>query len=487
MVKLKILAMMCICALCVPSVVYARDTWFADIAVNDPLWYSPGPGQFVNNPLYNNPLRCIGSPDGADEPWSPKHSASVGYVTTLGDRDTTNDLGWIILGFSEPVQDNPKNPYGLDFVVFSNCYFITAIAPEYDPGYRWQEVAFVEISNDLVNWYLIRPNILPSELVGGMDTGASETVLSGYAEYTPSIHLPTSSASYDPFCTVTRTAEELYSVPERPSVPECYNTLRFDYVSGGGDAFDIADAVVESSPGVPTLDTNGNEIPAGLSEFKYVRLTDAVAGDSASGLGEISAEIDAVSAVRPAITIGEAKHIDSGDYALITEAVVTAVFSDKFYIESPDRTAAIRVDYDTSAAVDGKYVEVGDKLTITGHVSISDGHYILPDPMFSCTSLIDMDSQPKPLGMTLKSLESDMAYGMLIRTWGKVTDSDQGYCIISDGAANARVVWTDESYSLPEDYDYVVVSGICDREEGDTLIRVVDPQSDIELYQSQTN
>lgn len=461
----------------IASTAHARNTWFANIAQD----YNPGPGQFVKNPLYNNPLNCRFAPDGADEPWSPKSSASVGYVTTLGDG------GSIVIGFSEPIQDNPKNPYGLDFIVFSNCYFITAVAPEYDPGYRWQEPAFVEISNDGQTWYLIRPNLLPSELTGGVDTGASETALRGYAEYTPSIHLPSTSVSYDPFSTVTRTAEELYTVPERPSLPDGYNTLRFDYVSGGGDAFDIEDAVVEvqSTPGVPALDANGKEIPAGLTEFGFVRLTDAIVGDQTANFGEISAEIDAVSAVRPSVTIGEAKKLTTGNYALITDAMVTAVLPDEFFIESPDRSAAMKVIYNTSVAVDGKLVEVGDKLTITGHLSASGGQYTLPDPMFSCTSITD--SRLQPLGMTVKSLDSDIAYGLLVRTWGKVTARGQGYCVISDGSSSASVVWTDDSYSLPDDYDYIAATGICDRSSDGAVLRVTDPSTNIDTYQSQAN
>ncbi|MHB9037508.1 MAG: single stranded DNA-binding domain-containing protein [Armatimonadota bacterium] len=477
-----------ICGLMLSCASQARNTWFADIVANSPGWYNPGPGQFTKNPLYNDPFSCIGAPDVADELWSPKTSATNRYVVTLGDRDPATNRGWIVLGFSEPVQDDPKNPYGLDFIVFSNCYFPTAMPPLYYPSYRWQEPAFVEISQDLVTWYLIRPNILPSALnsEGRQDTGASETALRGYAEYTPSIHLPTMlppDVGYqDPFSTVTRTHEELYTVPERPSLPDGFNTINFDYVSGGGDAFDVRDAVVQSASGVPALDGQGMEIPANITWFKYIRLTDAVHGDQTEALGEISAEIDAASAIRPAVNIGEAKRLSEGGYAIITEAMVTAVFADAFFIESPDRSAAMKVIYDTSQEVDGKAVAIGDKVTVTGHVSKAGNRFVLPDPMFSCTSITD--PLPKPIGMGARLLDSDMAYAMLVRTWGKVTESGTGYCVISDDGRRARVTWSDERYAAPAVDKFVCATGVCDREEAisEAIIRVSNPLYDINVY-----
>jgi hypothetical protein len=279
---------------------------------------------------------------------------------------------------------------------------------------------------------------------------------------------------------VHRTAEELYTVPERPSLPNEFNSVRFDYVSGGGDAFDIADAMVQERPGVPAHDAQGREIKANLGWFKYVRLTDAVSGDNFPGLGEISAEIDAVSAVRPAMTIGEAKKLAEGGYAVITDAIVTAVLPDSFFIEAPNRTSAVKIMYDTSKAIDGHAVAVGDKMTVTGHLSRSCGRFVLPDPMWTCTE--PNVAAPGPVGMSCKVLASDAAYGMDVRAWGKVTSKGAGYCIINDGSSSVKLVWSG-TYSVRDGVSFVSATGICDKEDdGTTIVRLADPQTDIQTH-----
>lgn len=418
---------------------------FADSVVS----YNPGPGQFVLNPMFNDPARCLGAPVGlyVDEPDNTS-------CATLGDG------GSITLAFNEPVYDDPANPYGLDFIVFSNCQFVGA-----SPTYRWQELAFVEISQDGSTWYLILPSKLPADLVGGVDTGQSATVVSGYAEYTPTVGLPQDLEL--PEFKVTRTAEELYTVPERPSVPGDPGTIAFDYVSGGGDALDIASAVVETARGVPAMGDDGKPIPAGIGWFRYVRITDAVTGDRLGQLNEISAEIDAVSAIRPALSIGQAKRRADGDYVLITDAVVTGAFFGGFFIESPDRSAALKV-------ISDRTVSPGDRLTITGHISKGAG-FVLPDTMFSVTGSV---ATPKPLGISIPSLNSDLACGLLVRTWGRVIDDGDGlYCVISDGGRRCAVVCDDYFYA-PLD-SYVSVTGVCDRDPatGDTIVRLLDMNS----------
>lgn len=463
--------------------------WFDDVTpAHWSDWYQPGAGYYVSYPVFSNPANCLGAPAGG-EVYAAMNSFTIGYFVTLGDRDPVNNKGWLILGFSSPITDNPKNAYGLDFIVFSNTHFVNTpplLMPPYsDPTYRWQEPAFVEISQDLVNWYLIRPNILPADLVPGpepnADTGMSTTMLRNYAEYTPSIHLPTTTNTSDPFYTVTRTNEELYTVPERPSLPAGYNTVRFDYVSGGGDAMDIADAVVESSPGVPAHDAFGHEIKANISQFSYIRMTDAVAGDYYPGLNEISAEIDTVSRVRPAMSIGEAKGLAEGGYALVTEAIVTAVTPTAFYVESPDRSAAMKVIYNTGVAVDGVSVAVGDKMTVTGHITKAGGEFALPDPMWSCTSI--GNSVPAPLAMSVGSLGTSLAYGLRVRVCGKVTDRGTGYCVIKDGGSSVKITWTG-SYTSPGIDAKVCVTGICDREEGTgaAIILSTNPVADVKAY-----
>ncbi|MBO7393975.1 MAG: hypothetical protein J6U98_07235 [Abditibacteriota bacterium] len=369
--------------LLIAALLCASSSLFGSPFASEVIDYSPGPGQFVKNRLYNDPSRALGAPMGlyVDVPCNDS-------LVTLGDG------GSITLAFDTPVKDDPANPYGMDFIVFSNAMFVGG-----DPYYRFQEPAFAEISPDGEHWYLILPNILPADMEGNVDTGNSETPLRGYAEFTPTVGLPQDLET--PYFNATRTAEQLYTVPERPYDGEDDESLEFDKVSGGGDAFDIADAVVETLPGVPARDAGGNFIKANLKEFKYIRLTDAVTGDGSQLFGEISAEIDAVAKVSPAVSVGGAE-----GYGVITEAVVTFITEDGFIIESPDRSAAAKVITDSE-----EEVEVGDKLTITGNI----GNRILTDAMFTVTS---KGHDVKPVGMAKEKLTDALAAYMYVRTWG---------------------------------------------------------------------
>lgn len=463
---IKLLFVLCLAVCSADIAAFPSDPFASEVT-----YYNPGPGIFnYEGSPYLDTARCLHEPmygvEYQSEPRATVDSPNNDSVVTLGDRRISTGRGVIVLKFAEPITDDSKNPYGLDFIVFSNAYFI-----EGDPSYRWQELAFVEISQDNTNWYLILPSIYPANLVGGTHTGSSIVPVSGYAEYTPTVDLP----QYDgqPHFNVSRTPSEFFTIPERPSLPNGYNTIGFDYVSGGGDAFDIASAVLESAPGVPVI-VNNQPVPAGIGWFQYVRLTDAVQGDSQAGFGELSAEIDAAAAVHPTVSIGETKMLPQGGFALITEAIVTGVFTDDFFIESPDRSAAIRVSWDSSTVIEGKFTEVGDKITITGHISKSGGKFMLPDPMFSCTSI--GNTPIKPLGMPIKSLSADLAYGLTVRTWGEVTNIGDGhYCIITDGDSSVKVVCEDQ-FSVTQGA-YKSATGICDREEGSgaTIIRLTDP------------
>lgn len=304
--------------------------------------YVPGPGQWVGNSQFNDPSRAQGRPYGG--------GTSVPDLTSLV---TLGDGGFLTLVFNQPIVDNPNNPHGFDFIVFSNATFVGG-----DPSYRWQELAFVEISQDNVEWFLIPPSKLPSELVppgsgAEGDTGQSHTMVRNYAEYTPTLVLP-----------ANRAPQEFYTIPDRQSYEGDPQSLLIDAISGGGDAFDIAQAVRQVSPGVPLYDS-GKMVPAGTTWFRYIRITDALLGDSQGLLGEISAEIDAVAAVTPVTTIGEARAKSDGEFVLL-EGLVSASFDGFFYLQQADRSAGIKIE---SAAA----VTVGNKAMITGHLKTTAG------------------------------------------------------------------------------------------------------------------
>jgi len=290
------------------------------------LAYEPAPGQLVSNPLFNDPAHALGPP--------------IGGGTLAPDNTKLVSLGGfggsITLGFDRPIYDDPRNPYGMDLIVFGNAFY-----PSGNPGRRFAEAAVVEVSRDengngLADdpWYLIRgthlgepgtpptaclasqtwdddfdsalypplsPAWLPPGTSGQWTTtgyllpaeifalpvvtnprglGAEEEGIYGYADMSPTLILGDTDGDNivdDPDVT----PERFYTTPDDPF------TVGISPGSGGGDAIDIAWAV----------DPLTGE-PAGLTSVDFVRITTAV--NAVNGvLGEVSTEVSAVAIVRP--------------------------------------------------------------------------------------------------------------------------------------------------------------------------------------------
>jgi len=138
-----------LCALCV-SAVNVLGSDFADAIVE----YRPAPGQFVNNPLFNDPAAALGAPvgNGAADPSNDK-------VVTLGGFG-----GSITLRFGQTVMDDPCNPWGLDAIVYGNAFWAGG-----DASRRFAEGGIIEISRDVNGngiaddpWYVVRAQVMPA-------------------------------------------------------------------------------------------------------------------------------------------------------------------------------------------------------------------------------------------------------------------------------------------------------------------------------------
>jgi hypothetical protein len=261
--------------------------------------YSPAPGQFVNDPYFNDPREALGPPSGGGIS-APENES----VVTLGGFG-----GTIILGFDQAVLDDPLNPLGLDAIVFSNAYWVGG-----NPDRHWAECATIEISRDVNDngladdaWYLIPGShlavplarspktwgdgaityayLLPLNPFGAMVVvnpvaGTENEGIFGYAEYSPTLFLGDMDGD-DAIDDENVTAEEFYTVPDDPF------EVGMTPGSGGGDAFDIAWAV-DAATGEP----------AELGGFDFIRLTTPL-HVILPAIGEKSAEIDAVADVSP--------------------------------------------------------------------------------------------------------------------------------------------------------------------------------------------
>lgn len=283
--------------------------------------FDPAPGQFVRVADFNDPSRALGSPSSGGI-----SSADNSSVVSLGGFG-----GSITLGFDHTVEDDPKNSFGMDAIVYGNAFWFGE-----DPQVHWAEAAMIEISldtngNGLADdpWYLIPgshildpvgqfstmtwddniadqtylptdSSCIPPGRTGVWDTHAYELPVSlfgqllvenpssdatkegvlGYADYSPTLRLGDLNAD-DVVDDETRLPHEFYTVPDDP------RTVGMSCGSGGGDAFDIAWAI----------DPQTQE-PANLPGFDFIRLTTAVHA-LLDLVGEKSAEIDAVADVAP--------------------------------------------------------------------------------------------------------------------------------------------------------------------------------------------
>jgi hypothetical protein len=231
-------------------------------------------------------------------------------------------------------------------------------------------------------------------------------------------------------------------------------------------------------------------IPAGISEFSYIRITDALSGDWEPGVLEISAEIDAVADVRPAETIGKAKLKKNGEFAVIKDAVVTAVFTDQYvthkqeiYVQEEDRSSAIRLVRSLEPiplqpeGVHYVYpfnVSVGDTVSVTGHLSTVSGEKLILDPL---VAVLKSGTPALPLGMHTKAAVSNL--GRFVRTWGQVKENGADYFILNSGSDDFKV-WCDW-FAQPGYGSSVSVAGVVGPVNGETGIKVR-AQEDIVTY-----
>jgi hypothetical protein len=316
------------------------DSPFATAVVD----FRPAPGQFVQDPDFNNPAAALGRP----------------YASGFADPDNSSLVslggfgGSITLAFDHTVLDEPANPFGLDAIVYGNAFWSGG-----NPNRKWAEAGIIEISRDANHngladdpWYLIPGShiaspaaqfaaqtwddnwadptwppadpdwlppghagvwttvgfVLPTAIFGQFlivnPNGLSATVegIWGYADCSPTLKLGDLNGDNlvdDP----NIPAEQFYTRPDDPL------KVGSSRGSGGGDAFDIAWAVDE---------TTGQ--PAQLDGFDFIRITTGVNALNAA-LGEVSTEIDAVADVAPG-RMGDVENdgdIDADDFAVLRD------------------------------------------------------------------------------------------------------------------------------------------------------------------------
>lgn len=334
--KRRITAVIVMCALSV----IVSSSGAADFAVRVISYSNLGQGIYgVPESVLGAPTKWIKEPGGPGVP-SGTYACSMVYgawntdpegsplIVTVGNLSTP---GQITVEFDPPIYDDPANWYGLDFIVFGNSAFIGTGYVRYDTDmttYRINnnasitgESVIVAVSPDGTNWY-------------------------EYPTPVADNYWPTNAFAWD---SQARTWDGQLD-PTKPVDP-ALNPSDFAgiYVadaiglykgSAGGTAYDLAQS--------------------GFSLVRYIRLS------SKGG------EVDALARVRKPFTIGEAKCLPDGAVVSLGPNYVTAgaaEFADCCYIQSTDRTSAIKVT--------GRTAEAGSVVLVTGTIDTEAGERVI--------------------------------------------------------------------------------------------------------------
>ncbi|HDP35575.1 MAG TPA: hypothetical protein ENN29_10750 [Candidatus Hydrogenedentes bacterium] len=226
-------------------------------------------------PGFTDPSKALGKPVGGGV-YAPDQSS----VYSIG-RPGPAPGSFITLAFNTPIENHPENPNGLDFIIYTNAFWVGG-----KPNVRWSEPGLVEISEDVNgngipddSWYVI--------------PGSRNTNRSALPQGIPNPYPPLAGVVTNPnldgteydwgYMGMSPTVQEYLDNYMRPDDPF---TVGLTDGSGGGDAFDISWAV----------DEDGN--PANLERIHFVRVN-AFINDSLDPFGYVTPEIVAVSAVAP--------------------------------------------------------------------------------------------------------------------------------------------------------------------------------------------
>jgi len=166
-----------------------------------------------------------------------------------------------------------------------------------------------------------------------------------------------------------------------------------------------------------------------------------------------------------------AKRLAIGSVVNLKGKVVTAVFSDCVFVEEMNRTSAIR------CVVSGSSLEPGMIVDVTGSINDRYGEKVINSAVLTDTT---MRGEVKPLYISndFSTRPGIDLTGMLIRVFGRVKRSGDGYIVVSDGSymVSPRGVTGIEirtaSSGLPVG-SYVTATGVACREIANSYVVTV--------------
>jgi len=174
-------------------------------------------------------------------------------------------------------------------------------------------------------------------------------------------------------------------------------------------------------------------------------------------------------------SIGDVKNWTGG--TLSCSGIVSAVFTDYFYIENADRTFGIRVNKTAHGRSVGQVVDV-----IGTPQTLNSGERCIAADSVTATS---STGEILPLGLTNKALGGGAnglqvgveggvglnTIGLLVRTTGQVGTKGDGWFMIDDGSGVSVKVYG----TVPSGTPYVTVTGAssCEKDGSNNIQRVI--------------
>ena len=197
-------------------------------------------------------------------------------------------------------------------------------------------------------------------------------------------------------------------------------------------------------------------------------------------------------------TLHAAKQMEDGTFVSIAGKIAASGQGDFdlfFYVQEDNRSSGIRVNVPASqisGLVRGKVVNVIGTLGTT-----PEGERQLTGPI---VIIVSSDDTLASLGMPNRSvgggdwgIPPEGQYGvlggaglnnvgLLIMTWGKVTEKGAGYLLITDGSGDAIRVSTAGLCTIPDVDDYIIVIGISSLyKPGADRLRLILPRDDADI------
>ena len=224
--------------------------------------------------------------------------------------------------------------------------------------------------------------------------------------------------------------------------------------------------------------------------------------DRYTGWGRINAYRALSEAFDVYPTVASLRNAADGTFVSLPARPVTAGttnFTNRFYIEDPDRSAGIMVYYGSTVTTP---TSIGDSAEVSGKLSLVGGERAIINPKVTVHSPVAV---PKALAMLNRSVGGELTSyggatggnglvntGLLIQSWGRVTAVGWNYFYMDDGGNvedgsgfTGLKVYTGK-LTRPARDDFVVVTGISSAEippETEVRIAVLRPRqrSDIRI------